>query len=404
MNIKKYVEYRQILDKIDINKIEKKKYQEIKGDYNILIKLAEDYKEKDKLNNEHYEIHWEDYISWFFVGFGIMIGLFSQMGYATTDSKEINIGAYLFLVVTAPIIIFTIAIILKYIQKKDKKENIYCFKKLFDLMPKLGLKGYVADVAKKSACYYIQITSIVYSISSTILLLYHTGIKNYNFIWDSTWIGSSIIKIYSIPVGFINSSFIPNELSYEATKTLQGENSENWLWFLILIAIVWIIIPRVILSIFYHFKLRRNLKESFITNSRSEIILKNIKKTYDFKFVENTKKEIKIEQNSDLRKNIIFWQLTQTQEKYLNDTNFFSNQHIISLEKVKDFNNYKLTDNQEIIILINSVAPPQYTIINLLNKLTHYSYEYKFIDSDGFFIENKTDSVNEWLRFIKENK
>lgn len=407
MKLKEYIKYRQVLDDLEINIIDKEKYRKIGNDYDILVQLAEDEIKKESKKDKIHEVHWEDYSYWFFVGFGILLGLLFQMGYATPDDKEINIGAYLFWVITAPIIIFIITTILKYKQKKAEKTNIYCFKKLFNLIFKikiLNINHLIIDTIKKSSCYYIQITSIAYSIFSILLLLYHTGIKKYLFNWDSTWIGSTIIKIYSIPVDFINSNFIPIELKQEATKTLQGENSENWLFFLILLTIVWIIIPRIILSIFYYFKLKQDLKKSFIFNPRSEKIINDIKKSYDFKFVENNQKESEKEQTNDLRQNIIFWQLSNTQEKFLKSEKIFDGKNIISLETVKDLNNHKFTDNKEIIILINSDAPPQYTIINLINKLIDFSCEYKFVDSNGFFIENETESIREWFRFIKEHK
>ncbi|MDY0179802.1 hypothetical protein [Aliarcobacter skirrowii] len=281
MTLQDYVKYRKNIHELanNVNTIDKNKYNINDDDYELLINLAKDNIKKNELENtKNHEIHWEDYLNWFFIGSGIFLSLLFQLGYADTESRKINIGAYLFWVITVPIIIFISANIYKY--KQANKENSNCFKKLLSVILKIKFikSDIFKDVIKQSACYQIQFTSIAYSISSIILLLYHTGIKKYIFIWDSTWIGSVIINLYTIPLNFIYSDLIPAEINNISTEFSVGIDSENWLWFLIVLTIIWVIIPRIIILSYYSYKLKKYFKKYLTNNSDSVKLLEDLRK------------------------------------------------------------------------------------------------------------------------------
>lgn len=340
------------------------------------------------------------------------------------EAKTVSIVFYMLFVIVIPslfIILNIVSIVYIILFKKGIFEKdtligylnkvffefLFIVKKKF-LNNRTTKESLLEKLIKISPSFYIQITALTYLIVSTIFLLLYTAGDKYTFAWKSTWLNSTIIKIYSIPINFIKPDYIPNELSQEATKTLQGANSESWLWFLILLTMVWIFIPRVALSIFYYFKLKKDLKESFLENGQNTHIINTIKPNIttthtmeEVSLEKDTKPDFAINMkiNDSLNQTVIFWQLPQTTLNKLYNSKEFNNKNKIDLKSVSDLDKYTLTNNKEIIILINSNAPLKQAFKNLLNKID-VSYKFKaiYINENGDEIE----PVKQWDDYIKE--
>ena len=294
MKIKEYIQYRYNLESIDINDLEKIDYKKENNDYKTLISVAQTYSTKKDYFN----------ITYIFFIIGIIFALFFSLGYIDNKSKEINILEYILFVIAIPFtFMLTISIMKIYSKLKKKKIDFINLLEMPFFIEKFK-KFYIEKEALRILSpFYWNIITITYSITSILLLLKYTAVNKYSFYWSSTWISKEIIFLFSKPVELLPLNIIPKELEQENIYSFVSSNP-MWLWFLIVLTLILILIPKILFLIFNKINSEKKLKESFISSNKSKIILNKV----NFKNDERTDTE----DNSINFKTFIFWPLTKT--------------------------------------------------------------------------------------------
>lgn len=404
MKIKEYIQYRYNLESIDINDLEKIDYKKENNDYKTLISVAQTYStERDYFN-----------ITYIFFIIGIIFALFFSLWYIDNESKEINILEYILFVIAIPFtFMLTISIIKIYSKFKKKKNDFTDLLEMPFFIEKLK-RFYIQKAAIRiSSPFYWNIVTITYSITSILLLLKYTGLNKYSFYWSSTWISKEIIYLFSKPVELFSLNIIPKELGQKDIYSFTSLDP-IWLWFLIVLTLIFIIIPKILFLIFNKINSEKKLKESFISSDKAKLILDKINpdtsttNNDEITDIRDDKKNhiqkirFNLSQNDSVDyKTVIFWQLTKTAIEKVEKTPIYSGINKIVLHYVKELNENNIDKNKFILVLVNVENSPQYTFINLLNKLNNKDITVRFVDSDGRFI-NLNDNINEWERYIKE--
>lgn len=404
MKIKEYIQYRYSLESIDINDLEKIDYKKENNDYKTLISVAQTYSTKKDYFN----------ITYIFFIIGIIFALFFSLGYIDNKSKEINILEYILFVIAIPFtFMLTISIMKIYSKLKKKKIDFINLLEMPFFIEKFK-KFYIEKEALRILSpFYWNIITITYSITSILLLLKYTAVNKYNFYWSSTWISKEIIFLFSKPVELLSLNIIPKELEQENIYSFVSSNP-MWLWFLIVLTLILILIPKILFLIFNKINSEKKLKESFISSNKSKIILDKISPNTsttnndEITDIRDDKKNniqkirFNLSQNDSVDyKTVIFWQLTKTAIEKVEETPIYSAINKIVLHYVKELNENNIDKNESILVLVNVENSPQYTFINLLNKLNNKDITVRFVDSDGRFI-NLNDNINEWERYVKE--
>ncbi|MCT7611152.1 hypothetical protein N5U14_09855 [Aliarcobacter butzleri] len=404
MKIKEYIQYRYNLESIDINDLEKIDYKKENNDYKTLISVAQTYStERDYFN-----------ITYIFFIIGIIFALFFSLGYIDNKSKEINILEYILFVIAIPFtFMLTISIMKIYSKLKKKKIDFINLLEMPFFIEKFK-KFYIEKEALRILSpFYWNIVTITYSITSILLLLKYTAVNKYNFYWSSTWISKEIIFLFSKPVELLSLNIIPKELKQENIYSFVSSNP-MWLWFLIVLTLIFTLFPKILFLIFNKINSENKLKESFISSNKYKIILDKISpntsttNNYEITDIRDDKKNniqkirFNLSQNDSVDyKTVIFWQLTKTAIEKVEETPIYSAINKIFLHYVKELNENNIDKNESILVLVNVENSPQYTFINLLNKLNNKDITVRFVDSDGRFI-NLNDNINEWERYVKE--
>lgn len=404
MKIKEYIQYRDNLESIDINDLEKLNYKKENNDYKTLISVAQTYSTKKDYFN----------ITYIFFIIGIIFALFFSLGYIDNKSKEINILEYILFVIAIPFtFMLTISIMKIYSKLKKKKIDFINLLEMPFFIEKFK-KFYIEKEALRILSpFYWNIITITYSITSILLLLKYTAVNKYNFYWSSTWISKEIIFLFSKPVELLSLNIIPKELEQENIYSFVSSNP-MWLWFLIVLTLIFTLIPKILFLIFNKINSEKKLKESFISSNKSKIILDKISPNTsttnndEITDIRDDKKNniqkirFNLSQNDSVDyKTVIFWQLTKTAIEKVEEIPIYSAINKIVLHYVKELNENNIDKNESILVLVNVENSPQYTFINLLNKLNNKDITVRFVDSDGRFI-NLNDNINEWERYVKE--
>ena len=419
MNISKYIQHRHNLEQLNIGNINKSVYENISDNYTRLLKVSEDNPSKLPVNLG------DKYILWFFVFIGFLLSIIFSMGYLDGEKKHLDIIVYYFFVIVIPLIILISSFVYKiYKQIRKIKSNFlnklfeWLFKKEFFIKKKFFIKKLILqDVIKISSSFHFNIISISYSIFSILWLIIFTMFKGYTYIWDSSWLTIKIMKFSSKILEFINFNLVPNELNQGLVKKFES-SEENWLWFLIVLTIVWIIIPKILLLIFNKYKVQKKLNYSFVDNSKSKHILKYINpetSTGDENIEQNQSKEtnkvrtfsqiIKFDlsqSNITNFKTLLLWHLTE--EAILNMRNNLNNTNIdlIVLKSARELNLENIRKESSLLIIINVDNTPQGKFIRLLERVSEFNVTIKFIDEKGEFT-NSNKNIAEWSRFLEEN-
>lgn len=413
MKISEYIQHRHNLEQLEIGTINKSKYENISDDYTILSKVSEDNPSKLPVNLG------DKYILWFFVFIGFLLSIIFSMGYLDGEKKHLDIIVYYFFVIVIPLIILISSFVYK-IYKQIRKIKSNFLNKLFEWLFKkefFNKKLILQDVIKISSSFHFNIISISYSIFSILWLIIFTMFKGYTYIWDSSWLTIKIMKFSSKILEFINFNLVPNELNQGLVKKFES-SEENWLWFLIVLTIVWIIIPKILLLIFNKYKVQKKLNYSFVDNSKSKHILKYINpetSTGDENIEQNQSKEtnkvrtfsqiIKFDlsqSNITNFKTLLLWHLTE--EAILNMRNNLNNTNIdlIVLKSARELNLENIRKESSLLIIINVDNTPQGKFIRLLERVSEFNVTIKFIDEKGEFT-NSNKNIAEWSRFLEEN-
>lgn len=404
MKIKEYIQYRYNLESIDINDLEKIDYKKENNDYKTLISVAQTYSTKKDYFN----------ITYIFFIIGIIFALFFSLGYIDNKSKEINILEYILFVIAIPFtFMLTISIMKIYSKLKKKKIDFINLLEMPFFIEKFKKFYIEKEAIRISSPFYWNIVTITYSITSILLLLKYTAVNKYNFYWSSTWISKEIIFLFSKPVELLSLNIIPKELEQENIYSFVSSNP-MWLWFLIVLTLILILIPKILFLIFNKINSEKKLKESFISSNKSKIILDKISPNTsttnndEITDIRDDKKNniqkirFNLSQNDSVDyKTVIFWQLTKTAIEKVEEIPIYSAINKIVLHYVKELNENNIDKNESILVLVNVENSPQYTFINLLNKLNNKDITVRFVDSDGRFI-NLNDNINEWERYVKE--
>ena len=419
MNISKYIQHRHNLEQLNIGNINKSVYENISDNYTRLLKVSEDNPSKLPVNLG------DKYILWFFVFIGFLLSIIFSMGYLDGEKKHLDIIVYYFFVIVIPLIILISSFVYKiYKQIRKIKSNFlnklfeWLFKKEFFIKKNFFIKKLILqDVIKISSSFHFNIISISYSIFSILWLIIFTMFKGYTYIWDSSWLTIKIMKFSSKILEFINFNLVPNELNQGLVKKFES-SEENWLWFLIVLTIVWIIIPKILLLIFNKYKVQKKLNYSFVDNSKSKHILKYINpetSTGDENIEQNQSKEtnkvrtfsqiIKFDlsqSNITNFKTLLLWHLTE--EAILNMRNNLNNTNIdlIVLKSARELNLENIRKESSLLIIINVDNTPQGKFIRLLERVSEFNVTIKFIDEKGEFT-NSNKNIAEWSRFLEEN-
>ncbi len=413
MNISKYIQHRHNLEQLNIGNINKSVYENISDNYTRLLKVSEDNPSKLPVNLG------DKYILWFFVFIGFLLSIIFSMGYLDGEKKHLDIIVYYFFVIVIPLIILISSFVYK-IYKQIRKIKSNFLNKLFEWLFKKEFfikKLILQDVIKISSSFHFNIISISYSIFSILWLIIFTMFKGYTYIWDSSWLTIKIMKFSSKILEFINFNLVPNELNQGLVKKFES-SEENWLWFLIVLTIVWIIIPKILLLIFNKYKVQKKLNYSFVDNSKSKHILKYINpetSTGDENIEQNQSKEtnkvrtfsqiIKFDlsqSNITNFKTLLLWHLTE--EAILNMRNNLNNTNIdlIVLKSARELNLENIRKESSLLIIINVDNTPQGKFIRLLERVSEFNVTIKFIDEKGEFT-NSNKNIAEWSRFLEEN-
>lgn len=406
MKIKEYIQYRYILENLDINDLEKLNNKKEDNNYETLISIAKKYMKK----NNYFSV---TYI-FFIMGIGILFALFFSLGYIDNKSKEINILEYILFVIAIPFtFMLTILIIKIYSRVKKKKNDFTDLLEMPFFIEKLKRFYIEKEAIRISSPFYWNMVTIAYSITSILLLLKYTGLNKYSFYWSSTWISKEIIHVFSKPVELFSLNIIPKELGQEDIYSFTSLDP-IWLWFLIVLTLIFILIPKILFLIFNKINLEKTLKESFISSNKSKIILDKISPNTsttnndEITDIRDDKKNhiqkirFNLSQNDSVDyKTVIFWQFTKTAIEKVEKNPIYSGINKIVLNYVKELNENNIDKNESILVLVNVENSPQYTFINLLNKLNNKDITVRFVDSDGRFI-NLNDNINEWERYVKE--
>ncbi|AZL53706.1 hypothetical protein EI285_03585 [Aliarcobacter skirrowii] len=413
MNISKYIQHRHNLEQLNIGNINKSVYENISDNYTRLLKVSEDNPSKLPVN------FGDKYILWFFVFIGFLLSIIFSMGYLDGEKKHLDIIVYYFFVIVIPLIILISSFVYK-IYKQIRKIKSNFLNKLFEWLFKKEFfinKLILQDVIKISSSFHFNIISISYSIFSILWLIIFTMFKGYTYIWDSSWLTIKIMKFSSKILEFINFNLVPNELNQGLVKKFES-SEENWLWFLIVLTIVWIIIPKILLLIFNKYKVQKKLNYSFVDNSKSKHILKYINpetSTGDENIEQNQSKEtnkvrtfsqiIKFDlsqSNITNFKTLLLWHLTE--EAILNMRNNLNNTNIdlIVLKSARELNLENIRKESSLLIIINVDNTPQGKFIRLLERVSEFNVTIKFIDEKGEFT-NSNKNIAEWSRFLEEN-
>lgn len=413
MDISKYIQHRHNLEQLNIGNINKSVYENISDNYTRLLKVSEDNPSKLPVNLG------DKYILWFFVFIGFLLSIIFSMGYLDGEKKHLDIIVYYFFVIVIPLIILISSFVYK-IYKQIRKIKSNFLNKLFEWLFKKEFfikKLILQDVIKISSSFHFNIISISYSIFSILWLIIFTMFKGYTYIWDSSWLTIKIMKFSSKILEFINFNLVPNELNQGLVKKFES-SEENWLWFLIVLTIVWIIIPKILLLIFNKYKVQKKLNYSFVDNSKSKHILKYINpetSTGDENIEQNQSKEtnkvrtfsqiIKFDlsqSNITNFKTLLLWHLTE--EAILNMRNNLNNTNIdlIVLKSARELNLENIRKESSLLIIINVDNTPQGKFIRLLERVSEFNVTIKFIDEKGEFT-NSNKNIAEWSRFLEEN-
>lgn len=413
MKISEYIQHRHNLEQLDIGNINKSVYENISDNYTRLLKVSEDNPSKLPVNLG------DKYILWFFVFIGFLLSIIFSMGYLDGEKKHLDIIVYYFFVIVIPLIILISSFVYK-IYKQIRKIKSNFLNKLFEWLFKKEFfikKLILQDVIKISSSFHFNIISISYSIFSILWLIIFTMFKGYTYIWDSSWLTIKIMKFSSKILEFINFNLVPNELNQGLVKKFES-SEENWLWFLIVLTIVWIIIPKILLLIFNKYKVQKKLNYSFVDNSKSKHILKYINpetSTGDENIEQNQSKEtnkvrtfsqiIKFDlsqSNITNFKTLLLWHLTE--EAILNMRNNLNNTNIdlIVLKSARELNLENIRKESSLLIIINVDNTPQGKFIRLLERVSEFNVTIKFIDEKGEFT-NSNKNIAEWSRFLEEN-
>ena len=404
MKIKEYIQYRYNLESIDINDLEKIDYKKENNDYKTLISVAQTYSTKKDYFN----------ITYIFFIIGIIFALFFSLGYIDNKSKEINILEYILFVIAIPFtFMLTISIMKIYSKLKKKKIDFINLLEMPFFIEKFKKFYIEKEAIRISSPFYWNIVTITYSITSILLLLKYTAVNKYSFYWSSTWISKEIIFLFSKPVELLSLNIIPKELEQENIYSFVSSNP-MWLWFLIVLTLILILIPKILFLIFNKINSEKKLKESFISSNKSKIILDKISPNTsttnndEITDIRDDKKNniqkirFNLSQNDSVDYiTVIFWQLTKTAIEKVEEIPIYSAINKIVLHYVKELNENNIDKNESILVLVNVENSPQYTFINLLNKLNNKDITVRFVDSDGRFI-NLNDNINEWERYVKE--
>lgn len=415
MKISDYIQHRHNLEQLDINVLNKTDYENEKNDdLKILLKVSK---------NNHLELPislGDKYILWFYIFIGFILSIIFSMGYSYEMKHSdkiynvINITIYVLFVITIPLSIFIGSSLYKIYSKFSKKVKSNLYEKfindLFIINFFAKQKKYLKEVIKITSFFYFNIVSISYSVFSIIWLLYFTGIKKYAFFWDSTWVSIQIIKGYSTIIEAINFNLIPISLRQESISD-SPIFDVIWLWFLIVLTIAWIIIPKILLLIFNKYIVQKKLNDSFIHNSDSQRILKYIKPetsttNQNIEQMEETNKTNTISQiiKFDLSRNsnfntVLLWQLSEKTNQNIKNNTLYNS--AIALESTLNLNKINLDKLGSILILINIDNAPKLSFINLLAKLDSHDITIKFVNVNGIII-NSDNKIDEWLRFIRD--
>lgn len=407
MNLYKYVKRREILSDLNISEIsDKKRYNKEKNDYKKLIKISDDFK-----NEKHQDKSKNFFLNKFFIiGLSIFLAILFSLGYIDSQKNQINILFFILMIIIFPFIL----VVFSFLNTIYKKQNSSCFKSIIEFLMKKEIEK---DALQKVSCFYLQIVSIVFSSISILILLFWTAIENYKFYFATTWLESSffinLISFFSFPMKSIFPQLIPNtQMIIEASKNASSDSI--WLWFLIMLLLIWIIIPRVVILILTYYFSRKALQESFITNEKSKRILEYLKPkitttSYDNDRYEENKKEDESKNNQKKQK----LSNEQSNQNYLNILLFHLNENAINAIKVnKKYSNAMIQTyhrnmdfkqfHSEVLILINIQSSPKMIAVNMMRKLSHCNIVLGFVDDNA--LEVKEDSnIEEWKRFLKHN-
>lgn len=393
MNFNEYIERRSSLEELDLSNLSKTRYEDKNSDYEKLKAISDDYKTQvENIGIFKYLIPISP----------ILIAIFIFIFLADSSTKQINIMYFLLFFVLFPFLLTFVS----FFNLRNKRCFSFFIGKVF---PK-----YLNDVEREglkiASCFYLQLSSIIYSSISIICLLLTTALDNYKFYLATTWLSSnifsSIIDIFSFPLAFINPSIIPSSELISQSYNIPISNS-LWLWFLISCVIIWTIVPRCVLLIIRYIASRNQLKKSFLESDKSKRVLRQLnpvssttsENTKVYEVVSSSKNDetiIHSEVEDISYSKILLFQLNENAINVIKSSDIYKSSDIVVYNRKLNYEEF----HSKILILIYYKNAPKTVASNMMFKLTHCSISLGFVDENGKRVISDPN-INEWKRFLK---